>query len=61
MLLGVWYVDEKLGGMSVYVAMEILNFFEGRREREEIEELLRNVVGLDVIVVMGVEVYGYGY
>ena len=60
-LPGVWHADEKLGGTSVYAAMETLNPFEGRREREETEELLRNAVGLDVTVVTGAEAHGYGH
>ena len=60
-LPGVWHADEKLGGSSVYAAMESLNPFEGRREREETEELLRTAVGLDVTVVTGAEAHGYGH
>lgn len=60
-LPGVWHADEKLGGPSVYAAMESLNPFEGRREREETEELLRTAVGLDVTVVTGAEAHGYGH
>jgi len=60
-LPGVWHADEKLGGSSVYDAMESLNPFEARREREETEEILRTAVGLDVTVVTGAEAHGYGH
>ena len=60
-LPGVWHADEKMGGSNVYDAMESLNPFEARREREETEEILRSAVGLDVTVVTGAEAHGYGH
>lgn len=60
-LPGVWHADEKLGGASVYSAMESLNPLDMRRDREDTEELLRNAVGLDVTVVTGAEAHGYGH
>ena len=60
-LPGVWHADEKLAGKNVYSAMESVSPLEGRREREETEELLRNAVGLDVTVVTGAEAHGYGH
>lgn len=60
-LPGVWHADEKLAGRSIYSAIESVSPLEGRREREETEELLRNAVGLDVTVVTGAEAHGYGH
>lgn len=60
-LPGVWHADEKLAGKNVYSAIESVSPLEGRREREETEELLRNAVGLDVTVVTGAEAHGYGH
>ncbi|OUS47342.1 hypothetical protein BE221DRAFT_190873 [Ostreococcus tauri] len=60
-LPGVWHADEKMGGISVYAAMESLNPLDMRRDREETEELLRMSVGLDVTVVTGAEAHGYGH